>query len=76
MPDDVRNGGDFAPSSNVEARLSALGAGQQAIRVDLAEIKGRLSNMPTSFQLVFILAAFVVTIFAASLGLLKLTSLH
>jgi hypothetical protein len=76
MPDDVRNGGEFTPSSNVEARLSALEAGQQAIRVDLAEIEGRLPNMPTSFQPVFILAAFVVTIFAASLGLLKLTSLH
>ena len=69
-------GGSGPNDPTVETRLARLEAAVEAIRLDLAEIKGKLSNVPTTFQLVFILAGFVVTIFAAALGLLKLTALH
>jgi hypothetical protein len=39
------------------------------VPLELAEIKGRLSNIPTSFQLVFILATFAVTSFVGATGL-------
>ena len=39
------------------------------VPLELAEIKGRLSNIPTSFQLVFILATFAVTTFVGATGL-------
>jgi hypothetical protein len=39
------------------------------VPVELAEIKGRLSNLPTSFQLVFVLATFAVTSFLGATGL-------
>jgi hypothetical protein len=39
------------------------------VPIELAEIKGRLSNIPTSFQLVFILATFAVTSFLGATGL-------
>jgi hypothetical protein len=38
------------------------------VPLELAEIKGRLSNIPTSFQLVFILATFAVTSFVGATG--------
>ena len=82
-PDDVvvrgrfpTAGGSGPDDPNVEARLARLESGMDAVRLDLAEIKGKLSNIPTTFQLVFILACFVVTIFAAAFGLLKLAALH
>jgi hypothetical protein len=69
-------GGSDPSDPTVETRLAHLEAAVEAIRLDLAEIKGKLSNVPTTFQLVFILAGFVVAIFAAAFGLLKLTALH
>jgi hypothetical protein len=39
------------------------------VPTELAEIKGRLSNLPTSFQLVFILATFAITTFVGPTGL-------
>jgi len=51
-----------------------------AIRMDLSEIKGRLANIPTTFQLVFMLVAFIVASFVGATGLslavLRLASPH
>ncbi len=76
MPDEARTGGDFSPGSGVEARLSALEAGQHAIQVDLAEIKGTLRNVPTTFQLVFMQAGLILTIFPAAFALLRYAPPH
>jgi hypothetical protein len=46
------------------------------IRLDLAEIKGKLSNIPTTLQLVFMQAVLIITSFAGAFGLLKLASRH
>ncbi|HVB18291.1 MAG TPA: hypothetical protein VNF04_17305 [Stellaceae bacterium] len=86
-PDDVvvrgrfpTAGGSGPDDPNVEARLAHLESAVDAIRLDLAEIKGKLSNMPTTFQLVFMQAAIIVTVFAGAIGLsfalLKFASGH
>jgi hypothetical protein len=43
-----------------------------AIRVDLAEIKGKLSHMPTTWSLVVIVIGVVFTVMAGTLGIVKL----
>lgn len=84
-------GGSGPRDPTVEARLAALETAiremqqeLQAIRVELAEIKGeirgKLSNLPTTFQLIFMQAGFILAAFAAAFGLafalLKLASPH
>ena len=61
----------------MEARVSVLEndvkdikADLRRIVVDLTEIKGRISQTPTSVQLVFMQAALIVTIFGAAFALL------
>jgi len=60
----------------VGARLAALETAVreirqelQSIRLDLAEIKGRLSNLPTTFQLVFMQGTIIIAVFAGAIGL-------
>ena len=53
----------------IRAELKAMRGELTALRLDVAEIKGRLTNIPTTFQLVFMFAAFVVTTFAGATGL-------
>jgi hypothetical protein len=72
-------GGSGPDDPGVEARLSRLETAVdemrkelQAIRIDLAEIKGKLSNMPTTVTLF----GLVVTVFGAAFALVKLTSMH
>ena len=52
----------------------------QGIRLDLARIEGKISNLPTTFQLVFMQAGFVLAAFTAAFGLsfalLRLASSH
>jgi len=80
QPDNVIGHGRFPPTSggsgpsdpSVEARLARLEAGVDQIRLDLAEIKGKLSNMPTTIMLF----GLVVTVFAAAFALVKLANLH
>jgi hypothetical protein len=60
----------------LEAAVDEIRADVKAIRLDLAEIKGKLSNVPTTFQLVFMQAALILAIFAGAFGLLKLASPH
>ncbi|HVC54570.1 MAG TPA: hypothetical protein VND95_01365 [Stellaceae bacterium] len=73
-------GGSGTNDPPVETRLVHLEAAVGAIRLDLAEIKGKLSNMPTTFQLVFMQAAIIVAVFAGAIGLslalLKIASAH
>src|SRR5204862_6093007 len=74
MPDEVHGGGDFPKNPSMEARVSALEAGLvrlevavdeirkelQAMRVDLARIEGKMSNLPTTFQLVSMQGALIL----------------
>ena len=56
-----------------EATIDAIQKELQGIRVELAELRaemrGRLSNLPTTFQLVFMLATFTVATFIGATGL-------
>ena len=87
-PDNVIRPSQFAPTSGgagpsdppLEARLAQLEANVdeirkelQAIRIDLARMDGKLSNVPTVFQLLFMQAGLILAIFAAAFGLLKFT---
>jgi hypothetical protein len=72
MPDEVSSGGDYPQGSGLEARVSAvetrlarIESAVDAMRLDLAEIKGKLSNMPTTVTLF----GLIVTVFAAAFGL-------
>ncbi|MGE0258811.1 MAG: hypothetical protein AB7T18_08655 [Alphaproteobacteria bacterium] len=82
MPD---SGPPLAPNGGgphdpgMEARVSVLEndvkdikADLRRIMVDIAEIKGRVSQMPTSVQLLFMQAGLIVTLFGAAFALLKL----
>ena len=69
-------GGSGPNDPDIEGRLARLEVTVdeirkelQAIRVDLARIEGRLTNLPTTFQLVFMLAAFTVATFVGATGL-------
>jgi hypothetical protein len=61
--------------ARVEAAIDSIQKELQAIRVDIAEMRaemrGRLTNIPTTFQLIYMQTAFVAAIFAASFALLK-----
>lgn len=72
-------GGSGPDDPGVEARLARLETNVddirkelQAIRIDIARMDGKLSNVPTSFQLLFMQAGLILAIFAAAFGLLKL----
>jgi len=43
------------------------------LKADLAEIKGRLANLPSAAQLLFMQIAIILAIFAGAFGLLKIT---
>jgi hypothetical protein len=90
-PDNVIGRGRFPPNSGgsgpydpgtearvakLEAAVDEIRADVKAIRLDLPEIKGKLSNVPTTFQLVFMQAALILAIFAGAFGLSKLASSH
>jgi hypothetical protein len=94
-PDNVIGHGRFPPPPSgsgpndptVVARLDRLEAAVdeirkdvQAVRLDLARLDGKISNLPTTFQLVFMQAGFILAAFAAAFGLsfalLKLASPH
>jgi hypothetical protein len=88
MPDDIPpTGGSGRRNPGLEARVAVLEAAVddirsdlKAIRVDLARMDGKLSNVPTTFQLVFMQAAIIVAVFGGAIGLafalLKFASGH
>jgi hypothetical protein len=82
--DNVIGRGRFPPGSGgpgpndptVELRLARLESAAegilkelQAIRVDIARMDGKISNLPSTFQLVFTLATFAVATFVGATGL-------
>lgn len=83
MPNEVSGGGDRPQASSLETRVSALEArlarletavdelrkDVQALNVALARVDGKISSLPTTFQLVFILAGFTVATFVGATGL-------
>jgi hypothetical protein len=82
MPDSgqpLAPGGGGPHDPRMEARVSVLENDVKDIKADLrrimldtAEIKGRVSQMPTSVQLLFMQAGLIVTLFGAAFALLKL----
>jgi hypothetical protein len=55
--------------SELDARLEDAVVG---IRVDLAEIRGKLSQMPTIWGLVVIVIGLIFTVMGGTLGIVKL----
>jgi|tagenome__1003787_1003787.scaffolds.fasta_scaffold19601872_2 hypothetical protein len=90
MPDEAGSGGGFPGEPNLAARvivlesaagdiraeLKAIRAELTSLRLDVAEIKGRLTNIPTTFQFVYMQAGFVLAIFAAAFALLRFAAPH
>ncbi len=69
-------GGSGPTDPTVEARLAGLEVSVaemrkdlQAIRLEIARIDGKISNLPTTFQLVFMQAGFILAVFVAAFGL-------
>ena len=55
----------------IRAELKAMRGEITQLRLDVAEMKGRLQNIPTSFQLIYMQSAFVAAIFAVAFALLR-----
>jgi hypothetical protein len=68
--------GTGARIARLEGAIDEVRTDLKAVRLDVAEIKGKLSNVPTTFQLVFMQAALILAIFAGAFGLLKFASPH
>ena len=66
--------------ARVEAAIEAMQKELLAIRIELAEMRaemrGRLSNIPTTFQLIYMQGGFVLAIFAAAFALLRFAPPH
>jgi hypothetical protein len=56
--------------AEIDARFAKIDGDMNA---RFAGIEGRMTNLPTSIQLVFMQATLIVTLFVAAYGLLKLT---
>jgi len=70
-------GGDGGDMSDIETRIKRLedqskevGGDLKAIRIDLAEMKGKLSAMPSTWQIITICAALIGIVIASGGGLL------
>jgi hypothetical protein len=67
----LQEGGGGGTFDDMEARVARLEKDMgevrsdlKAVRVDIAEIKGKLSNMPTTFQLIGLVLAIMAATFA------------
>ena len=76
---DQQDDGAGSRGLGMDARVKALEDDMREIKADLrrlaldvAEIKGRVSNLPTAVQLMFMQAGLIIAIFAGAFGLLKL----
>jgi hypothetical protein len=56
----------------LEDDMREIKADLRRLALDVAEIKGRVSNLPTAVQLMFMQAGLIIAIFAGAFGLLKL----
>ena len=54
------------------SEINELRAEMGQLRVDVAEIKGAMRNLPTTFHMVFMQSAFVLAVFAAAFVLLRM----
>jgi hypothetical protein len=61
---------DLATKDDLRLALAELRAD---LKADLAEIKGRLANLPSAPQLLFMQIGIILAIFAGAFGLLKLS---
>jgi hypothetical protein len=61
---------DLVTKDDLKLALTDLKAD---LKADLAEIKGRLTNLPSATQLLFMQIAIILAIFAGAFGLLKIT---
>jgi hypothetical protein len=65
-------GGDHTGGMDIVRRVEKLEDAVVAIRIDLAEIKGKLSHMPTTWSLVVIVIGIVFTVMGGTLGIVRL----
>jgi hypothetical protein len=68
-PSDLTGGDGGGSSRDMERRVAALEADMKSLIKDVAEIKGRVLNMPTTWQLFGLnvaLVALVATIYAGA----------
>lgn len=65
-------GGDHTGGMDDTARIAKLEDAVTGIRIDLAEIKGKLSHMPTTWGLVLIVIGLIFTVMGGTLGIVKL----
>jgi len=54
------------------SEISELRGEMGQLRVDVAEIKGAMRNLPTTFHMIFMQSAFVLAVFAAAFVLLRM----
>ncbi|AGA64473.1 hypothetical protein B488_04810 [Liberibacter crescens BT-1] len=57
--------------AKIDASISTLGAKIEAQGKEIAEVKGKISQMPTTFQLIGIIITVVLAVMTASFTLLK-----
>lgn len=69
----LKSGGGDGTSNDMEPRVAALEnemrevrSDLKAIRVDLSEIKGKISNMPSTWQMIGVFAALIALLLAGS----------
>lgn len=75
----LKGGGGGGTSDGMEARVKTLEAGLiridsklDGITRDVAEIKGRIANMPSTWQMIGITAAMLALVIAGSGGMIAL----
>jgi len=66
------DGGDRTGGMDITRRVEKLEEAVFAIRIDLAEIKGKLSHMPTTWSLVIIVIGVVFTVMGGTLGIVRM----
>ena len=62
----------LATKSEISDLRDELRAEMGQLRVDVAEIKGAMRNLPTTFHMIFMQSAFVLAVFAAAFVLLRM----
>ena len=62
----------LATKSEIRDLRDELRAEMGQLRVDVAEIKGAMRNLPTTFHMIFMQSAFVLAVFAAAFVLLRM----
>jgi hypothetical protein len=64
-PDDITT-----TLKDIRERLTRIEEGQQKLRVEMAEVSGRVSQLPTSWQMLTAIVATVFTVTATTAGVL------